>query len=125
MISKVKGFAKFFGIGNSKITVENAVDRVNGIGKAKGAVENVVDKVNGIGKAKGTVEQKGFEKSEGEPILAGPPAPQIVSPQERIARSIEERKTAAEVTILDRTGTAEVTDSTMGASLRLVQTGAI
>lgn len=51
------------------------------------------------------------------------PATQMVSPQERVARSIEEKKTSAEVTITDRTGTAEVANSTMGSSLKLQQTG--
>ncbi len=50
-------------------------------------------------------------------------ATQMVSPQERISRSIEEKKTSAEVTITDRTGTAELTNSTMGSSLKLQQTG--
>lgn len=50
-------------------------------------------------------------------------AGQMVSPQERISRSIEERKTSAEITISDRTGTAEILNSTMGASLRLQPTG--
>jgi TP901 family phage tail tape measure protein len=51
------------------------------------------------------------------------PAAQIVSPQERIARNIEEKRTSAEVTISDRTGTAQVSNSTMGPSLKLQQTG--
>lgn len=51
-------------------------------------------------------------------------APKVVSPQERIARTIEEKKTSARVTIADRTGTAKVEKSTMGKTLNLEKTGA-
>lgn len=52
--------------------------------------------------------------------------PQIVSPQERVARSIDEQRTTstAEVTIKDDTGRAEVTGGRMGPGLKLQSSGA-
>lgn len=52
--------------------------------------------------------------------------PQVVSPQERVARSIEEQRTTstAEVTIKDETGRAEVTGGKLGAGLSLQSSGA-
>lgn len=52
--------------------------------------------------------------------------PQVVSPQERVARSIEEQRTTstAEVTIKDETGRAEVTGGRLGTGLQLQPTGA-
>jgi hypothetical protein len=51
--------------------------------------------------------------------------PQVVSPQSRLSRSIEERRTrsTAEVTIKDETGRAEVTSGSLGDGLSLQQTG--
>ena len=52
--------------------------------------------------------------------------PQVISPQDRTARSIEEQRTTstAEVTIRDESGRAEVTGGKLGAGLNLQQTGA-
>lgn len=51
--------------------------------------------------------------------------PQVISPQERIARSIEENKTTAEVTIKTEPGTnAQVTGGKFGGGLQLLETGA-
>ena len=52
--------------------------------------------------------------------------PQVVSPQERVARSIEEQRTtsSAEVTIRDESGRAEVTSGSMGPGLSLQPSGA-
>ncbi len=56
---------------------------------------------------------------------ATPAAPQVISPQERTARTIEEQRTTstAEVTIRDETGRAEVTGGKLGAGLQLQPTG--
>ena len=53
--------------------------------------------------------------------------PNIVSPQERIAQTIEEKRTTstAEVTIRDDTGRAEVTRGKLGTGLSLQPTGAM
>ena len=57
----------------------------------------------------------------------GATGPQIVSPQERIATSIEEQRTTstAEVTIKDETGRAEVTGGRLSTGIRLQQSGAL
>jgi len=54
-------------------------------------------------------------------------SPQVVSPPERVARSIEETRTinSAEVTILDQTGRAKLTGGKLGNGLQLQQTGAM
>jgi len=55
------------------------------------------------------------------------PVPQVVSPQERVARSVEEQRTTstAEVTLRTEPGTrAEVTGGKLGTGLKLQQTGA-
>lgn len=54
------------------------------------------------------------------------PAPQMVTPQERISRSIEETRdtSTAEVTITDKTDRAEVTSGKMGPGLKLQHAGA-
>ena len=51
---------------------------------------------------------------------------QVVSPQERTARSIEEQRTTstAEVTIRDETGRSEVTGGKLGPGLSLQPSGA-
>ena len=53
--------------------------------------------------------------------------PQIVSPQDRVARSIEERRSTstAEVTLRDETGRAEVTGGSLGPSVKLQTSGAL
>ena len=55
-----------------------------------------------------------------------PPVPAISSPQERVARSIDEKRsiTNTEVTIKDETKRAEVTGGRMGPGLKLQQSGA-
>lgn len=54
-----------------------------------------------------------------------PARAQVVSPQDRTARSIEERRTTgtAEVTIMDQTGRARATGGTMKDQLKIKQTG--
>lgn len=65
----------------------------------------------------------GDDEDEAAPGATGP---QIVTPQERVARTIEEsRKTStSEVTIKDETGRAEVTGGSLGAGLQLQNSGA-
>lgn len=54
------------------------------------------------------------------------PTPQVVSPQERTARSVEEQRTtsSAEVVIRDDTGRAEVASGNLSSNIQLQQTGA-
>jgi TP901 family phage tail tape measure protein len=51
--------------------------------------------------------------------------PQVISPQDRVARSIEEQRTtsSAEVTIRDESGRAEVTGGNLGRSIFLTPSG--
>ena len=58
---------------------------------------------------------------------AGTTGPNVVSPQERVARSIEEHRTTSdgELTIKDETGRAELTAGTLGPRLSLQATGGI
>lgn len=57
---------------------------------------------------------------------SGNTGPQVISPQERVARSIEEQRTTstAEVTIRDESGRAEVTAGSLGSGLNLQPSGA-
>lgn len=59
-------------------------------------------------------------------INPGSSGPQVVSPQERVARSIEEQRTTstAEVTIRDESGRAEVSGGKLGPGLNLLSSGA-
>lgn len=63
----------------------------------------------------------GGDDEEGKPQLA----PQMVSPQERVARSIEEKRSTSttEVTIKDDTGRAEVTSGSVGPGVKLQSSG--
>lgn len=97
-----------------------ALDGITGItDKITGMASTVVDTISNFGS--GIADFFGFGGGETKPAIQ--PATQMVSPQERIARNIEEKKTSAEITISDRTGTAQVNNSTMGSSLKLQQTG--
>lgn len=60
------------------------------------------------------------------PTAEGGGAPAVVSPQDRTARSIEDRRTTStsEVTIRDETGRAEVTKGQTGAGVQLQPVGA-
>ena len=57
----------------------------------------------------------------------GATGPQIITPQERVARSVEEQRTTstAEVTIKDETGRAEVTHGKLNSIVQLQQSGAL
>jgi hypothetical protein len=69
----------------------------------------------------------GFGGDDDEAAKNGAGGPQVVSPQERAARHIEESRTTstADVTIKDETGRAEVTRGKLGAGLQLQTTGAL
>jgi len=104
------------------------------IDKIKAAVATVTDITSGIGESigggvfdavQGAKSFFGFGGDETEQ-RPGPTGPQVVSPQERVARNIEEQRTTstAEVTIKDETGRAEVTGGRLGTGLQLQPTGA-
>lgn len=99
---------------------QSAASMITGIvDKITSMARSVVDTASGFGS--GVADFFGFGGGEAKPAVQ--PATQMISPQERIARNIDEKRTSAEVTISDRTGTAQITNSTMGSSLKLQQTG--
>jgi TP901 family phage tail tape measure protein len=101
-------------------TFKSAADMITGIvDHITGMASSVVDTVSSFGAGAASFFGLGDETPKAQAQLTG----QMVSPQERIARNIEEKRTSAEVTISDRTGTAQVANSTMGSSLKLQQTG--
>ena len=68
----------------------------------------------------------GGKDDDGTPAT-GATGPQIVTPQDRVARSVEESRTTstAEVTIKDETGRAEVTGGKLGTGLNLQSSGVL
>jgi hypothetical protein len=98
-----------------------AIDKyVNKVKSAADAISSMVESIGG-----GVGEFFGFGPDETGAGNAGT-GPQIVSPQARTARTIEESRTSssAEVTIRDATGRAEVTSGSMGPGLSLQSSGA-
>ena len=67
----------------------------------------------------------GFGDDEDE--KKSPTAPGVISPQDRLAKNIDERRTTstAEVTIKDETQRAQVTKGKMGMGITLEQSGAM
>lgn len=103
-----------------------AMEKIFGVvDKVKGAASAIVDTIASLGS--GVAEFFGFgDDAEEQQQTGGRTGPQVVSPGERVARSIEEQRTtsAAEVTIRDETGRAEVTGGTLGPGLALQPSGA-
>lgn len=91
--------------------------------------DSIKNVVNGIGGALQRFGEffgftGGDEEKESRSNAAGP---QVVSPQERTARSIEETRTSSttEVTIRDDTGRAEITNGFMNKGVTLFPSGGI
>ncbi len=86
-------------------------------------ISGVVDGIGGALREFG--DFFGFGDGEGEGGGEAPGA-QVVSPQARIARSVEEQRSTStsEVTIKDESGRAEVTGGKLGAGLSLQKSGA-
>jgi TP901 family phage tail tape measure protein len=102
-----------------------ALDKITGIvDLVKGKAAAIVDTISSIGS--GVASFFGFGGDDEEETNQGATGPQIVSPQDRVARSIEEQRTTstAEVTIRDETGRAEVTGGQLGPGLALANSGA-
>lgn len=105
-------------------TFEGALSSITDIAdKVKNVASGIVDRISNIGG--GVASFFGFGDDEEEGQRSGSTGPQVVSPQERTARSIEETRTssAAEVTIRDDTGRAEVTRGFMGPGVSLQPSG--
>lgn len=120
------GITGFFGDlwGGVTATFEDALSVITDIAdKVKNVASGIVDRISSIGG--GVASFFGFGDDEEEGQRSGSTGPQVVSPQERTARSIEETRTssAAEVTIRDDTGRAEVTNGSLGMGLTLIPSG--
>lgn len=102
---------------------DTALAKITGI---MDTVGDALDFVSGAGSAAGAGVADFFGFGDDEDAQAASTSAQVVSPQARVARSIEEQRTTstAEVTIRDETGRAEVTQGTLGPGLKLEQTGA-
>ena len=101
-----------------------AVDKIMGVvDKVRGAASFIGDVASSAGSS--VAGFFGFGDDE-EEQAAGATGPQVVSPQERVARTIDEQRTTqtAEVTIRDESGLAEVTGGTLGPGLTLQNSGA-
>lgn len=110
--------------GGVTATFEGALSSITDIAdKVKNVASGIVDRISSIGG--GVASFFGFGDDEEEGQRSGATGPQVVSPQERTARSIEETRTssAAEVTIRDDTGRAEVTSGFMGPGVSLQPSG--
>ncbi len=83
----------------------------------------IIDRVKTVASSVGSFF--GFGGDEGG-TMGGPGGSQVVSPQERTARTIDEQRTTstAEVTIRDETKRAEVTGGQLGTGISLIPTGA-
>lgn len=108
--------------------VKGAADKISSM--AGGAVDKAKDAANQVGDALSNAGSNvagffGFGDDEDEQQAAANEGSQVVSPQERTARSIEESRSTstAEVTIRDESGRAEVTGGRMGAGVNLQPTG--
>ncbi len=119
----IKAFFKDLWTGVVNI-FDSAIEKIMGVvDKVKGAASAIVDTIANIGG--GVAAFFGFG-DDVETTQGGSTGPQVVSPQERVARSIEEQRTtsSAEVTIRDESGRAEVTGGSLGPGLSLQPSGA-
>ena len=92
------------------------------IGAIKYAKKTVLDFLH-VGKGKQKFDMGALDRAQ-QTLMVSTQKPQVLSPQERIARTIEEKKTSAEILISDMTNAAKVQKSTMGKMLTLQKTGA-
>ena len=119
----IKAFFKDLWAGVVNI-FDSAIDKIMGVvDRVKGAASAIVDTISNIGG--GVADFFGFG-DDVQTSGGGSTGPQVVSPQERVARSIEEQRTtsSAEVTIRDESGRAEVTGGSLGPGLSLQPSGA-
>lgn len=89
-------------------------------------IMGVVDKVKGVASFIGDMVSSAGSSVSDFFSFGESTGPQVASPQERVARSIDEQRTtqSAEVTIRDESGRAEVTGGTLGPGLTLQNSGA-
>lgn len=118
----IKGF--FSDLWGGVVNVfDSAVGKITAVvDRVKNAASTIVDTISSIGG--GVADFFGFG-DDVQTSGGGSTGPQVVSPQERVARSIEEQRTSssAEVTIRDESGRAEVTGGSLGPGLSLQPSG--
>lgn len=103
----------------------SALDFITGVvEKVISKATAIIDTIKSIGS--GVTSFFKFDDETEDRARSNSTGSQVVSPGERVARSIEEHRTtsAAEVTIRDETGRAEVTGGTLGPGLALQPSGA-
>lgn len=119
----IKGF--FADLWGGVVSVfDSSVGKIMGlVDKVKAAAAAIVGTISNIGG--GAADLFGFG-GDAQLTASGSAGAQVVSPQDRVARSIEEQRTtsSAEVTIRDESGRAEVTSGTLGTGLSLQHSGA-
>ena len=114
---------------NIKAAISSAVDKIRIVLKVLFApILAIIDGLSFISKAAGFLGIGGDEDETVKATAAQGAAPQIVSPQDRISKSITESRevSTAEVTIKDETGRAEMTQrgKAPGVNLKLANSGA-
>lgn len=105
---------------------ESALSKITGVAdKVKNVAGGIVDKISGIGGGVASFFGFGGDDEEEAAQRGGRGAPQVVTPQERVARSVEEQRSTstAELTIRDESGRAEVTRNFAGPGVTLVPSG--
>lgn len=88
-----------------------------------GFIDNMISKITDLismASKVGTAVKGFFSGGGGNAAAAGQ---KVSSPQQRTARSIEEKRNTSEVTIKDQTGRAKVTKGSLGQGVRLQHTG--
>lgn len=101
---------------------DSAIARVmSKVDKVKNVVSSITGAISNFGSSVG--DFLGFGDNEQTDGVTGP---QIVTPQERTAKAVDEHRTTSksEVTIKDETGRAEVTSGELGPGLNLQVSGA-
>lgn len=119
----IKGF--FANLWDGVVRIfDRAVAKITAVvDKVKGVAQSIANTASAVGDfVFGDDEDRRDVDRRGRPLQG----PQVVSPQDRTAQMIEERRTTstAEVTIRDETNRAEVTKGKLGAGVMLQPSGA-
>lgn len=103
-------------------TFENAFETISNV---VGSMFDKISGVNSIASKIGGIFGFGGDDNNNNESKSTPQGSQVVSPQARVARSIEEQRSTstAEVTIRDETRRAELTGGKLGRGLSLEQSG--
>jgi TP901 family phage tail tape measure protein len=113
---------------------DESMKKITGvIDKIKNVASDITGKISDIGSKTLDLFDFGDDGEENKKqemisnnIFKGDVSPKVISPQERILRSIEEQRTTntSEITIKDESGRAEITKGRLSNGLKLINTGA-